>query len=114
MVVIIVMGLLVYVFGWQEKGVQLVGSIEEMTFSGLQFYFPRGVWGREDISQLVTGAGALALISSLEAVSVAKAIALHTRQKIDVNREFIGQGLASIASGLTHVFRLLVHFLVAL
>ena len=33
-------------------------------------------------------------------MSIARSIASHTRQRLDSNQEFIGQGLANIASGL--------------
>lgn len=52
------------------------------------------------IFQLATSAVVIALIGFMEAISVAKAIAARTRQRIDANQELVGQGLANIVSGL--------------
>jgi SulP family sulfate permease len=40
----------------------------------------------------------------MEAISIAKAIAAKTRQRIDPNQELVGQGLANIISSLTQGF----------
>jgi SulP family sulfate permease len=40
----------------------------------------------------------LALLGLVEAVSIARAVALHSHQKLDNNQEFIGQGLSNIIS----------------
>ena len=48
-------------------------------------------------SQLSSAALVIALIGLLEAMSIARAIGLRSRQRIDGNREFRGQGLANIA-----------------
>ncbi|WP_020409981.1 SulP family inorganic anion transporter [Hahella ganghwensis] len=50
----------------------------------------------ELIRELAPGAVALALVGLLEAVSIARAISLKTGQKIDANREFIGQAWSNI------------------
>ncbi len=52
------------------------------------------------ILQLATSAMVIALIGFMEAISVAKAIAARTRQRLDANQELVGQGLANIVSGL--------------
>ena len=49
------------------------------------------------LRQLAPVAAAVALLALTEAVSIARAIALHTGQRIDGNQEFIGQGLSNIA-----------------
>ncbi|MDW6001353.1 SulP family inorganic anion transporter [Vibrio mangrovi] len=49
----------------------------------------------ELIEQIMPSAIAIALVGLLEAASIAKAISLKTDQKIDVNREFIGQGMSN-------------------
>jgi SulP family sulfate permease len=51
------------------------------------------------IGQLANGALALALIGLVEAMAIARAVASHSRQRLDSNQEFIGQGLANIAVG---------------
>jgi SulP family sulfate permease len=40
----------------------------------------------------------------IEAISIAKAIAAKTRERINPNQELIGQGLANVAASLTHAF----------
>ncbi|MEI6776514.1 MAG: SulP family inorganic anion transporter [Chloroflexales bacterium] len=52
------------------------------------------------IGQLANGALALAIIGLVEAVAIARAVASHSRQRLDSNQEFVGQGLANIAAGL--------------
>lgn len=43
---------------------------------------------------------AIALIGFMEAISIAKAMAVQTRQRLDVNQELVGQGLANITASL--------------
>jgi len=99
LVLVFITGLLVHLFGWQEKGIRLIGELGGMDLYGMHFHIPQGVWIGKNMSMLLLGGGAVALLSLLEAVSVAKGIAMQTGQRIDINREFIGQGLASIAGG---------------
>lgn len=99
LILVVVTGAIVKGFGWQAAGVRIVGEMGTVGLEGLRFHIPEGVWGRETWGVMLTGSGAIALLSLLEAVSVGKAIALQTGQRINANREFIGQGLASIAGG---------------
>ena len=50
----------------------------------------------EAVRTLSSGAFALALIGLLEAVSIARAIALRSKQSLNSNQEIIGQGLSNI------------------
>ncbi len=50
----------------------------------------------EAIRQLVPIAVALSLLSLTEALSIARALALRTGQRIDSNQEFVGQGLSNV------------------
>ncbi len=52
------------------------------------------------ISQLAPGALAIAAIGLVEAMSIARSIASQSGQRLDSNQEFVGQGLANMASGL--------------
>lgn len=52
------------------------------------------------IGELSTTALAVAAFGLVETTSVARGIAATTRQRLDSNQEFIGQGLAAIACGL--------------
>ncbi|HEX6828860.1 MAG TPA: SulP family inorganic anion transporter [Burkholderiales bacterium] len=49
------------------------------------------------IRQLASGAVAVSILGLTEAVSIARAIASRSEQRIDGNQEFIGQGLSNIA-----------------
>lgn len=52
------------------------------------------------LGQLFFSAVAIALIGFMEAISVAKAMAARTRQRLDANQELVGQGLANIFGSL--------------
>jgi SulP family sulfate permease len=51
------------------------------------------------LSKISTGALAVASIGLVEAMSIARTIASQSGQRLDSNQEFIGQGLANIATG---------------
>ncbi len=48
------------------------------------------------IQSFISGAFAVALLGLIEAVSIARAIAIRSQQQINANQEFIGQGLSNI------------------
>ncbi|MGD8999415.1 MAG: SulP family inorganic anion transporter [Granulosicoccaceae bacterium] len=52
------------------------------------------------ILQLFSTAITIALIGFMEAISIAKAMAIRTRQRLDTNQELIGQGLANMAGSM--------------
>ena len=56
------------------------------------------------IGHLMSTAIIIPLVGFMEAISIAKAIAAKTRQRIDPNQELVGQGLANIVSSLTQGF----------
>jgi sulfate permease, SulP family len=49
----------------------------------------------------LSGGAALALLGILEAITAAKALAARTGDRLNVNHELVGQGLARIAAGFT-------------
>jgi SulP family sulfate permease len=53
----------------------------------------------EWLPHLSTGALAIAFVGIIEALSIAKAIAYQTQQKIDYNRQIMAEGLANLAGG---------------
>ncbi|MDH5633954.1 MAG: SulP family inorganic anion transporter [Gammaproteobacteria bacterium] len=74
-----------------HAGGQVVGSIPE----GLpSFKLPDWNWGA--VSQIFVSAIAIALIGFMEAISIAKAMAARTRQRLDANQELVGQGIGNI------------------
>ena len=52
------------------------------------------------IGRLSTGALAIAAIGLVQTVAVSRSLATQTRQRLDNNQEFVGQGIANIFSGL--------------
>lgn len=52
------------------------------------------------IGRLSTGALAIAAIGLVQTVAVSRSLAAQTRQRLDNNQEFVGQGIANIFSGL--------------
>lgn len=56
------------------------------------------------LGSLISAAIVISLVGFMEAISIAKAIAAKTKQKIDPNQELIGQGLANIVGSLSHAF----------
>ncbi len=56
-------------------------------------------WGM--ILKMLPGALVITFIGFMEMCGVTKAVAAQSRQKIDLNQEMIGQGLAALSSGLT-------------
>ncbi len=81
--------------GFAEAGGAVVGAIP----AGLpEFSIPTLDW--EIIGQLLSSAVVIALVGFMEAISIAKAMATRTRQRLNANQELIGQGLGNIASGL--------------
>lgn len=58
----------------------------------------------DTFSHLAGSAIALTLVSLTQAVSIARAIALRSGQRLDPNQEFIGQGLANVAASFTSGF----------
>jgi len=96
LIAMILMGLLVFVFDLDARGVAVVGAIPD---SLPPFRLP-GEEAFARAGQLVPGALALAILGLVEAVSIAKSIADQTRQRLDINREFIAQGLANLGAGL--------------
>ncbi|GGB95968.1 sulfate transporter [Marinobacterium zhoushanense] len=88
-----------YLLDAQENGVAMLGALP----SGLPVPdFP--AFSAGTLESLATGAFALALLGLIEAVSIARAIALRSHQQIDGNREFLGQGIANTTGSLFSCF----------
>lgn len=56
------------------------------------------------LAALFSTALVISLVGFMEAISIAKGIAARTRQRVDPNRELIGQGLANLAGSATQCF----------
>ena len=82
-----------WIAGFEQAGGEVVGSIPQ----GL----PAFKWPQMDFSattQLLGVALTIALIGFMEAISIAKAMAVQTRQRLDANQELIGQGLGNLTA----------------
>jgi SulP family sulfate permease len=81
------------------SGGEVVGSVP----AGLpQFTLP-GV-DLAKVLELLSAALVIALVGFMESISVSKAIAAKTKQRIEPNQELIGQGLGNVVSGLSGAF----------
>ena len=86
-------------------GVHLVGGGEVVGdirpgLPGLAL--PRFDWS--SISALLSAALVISLVAFMEAISIAKAMAAKTRERLDPNRELIGQGLANLTASFSQAF----------
>jgi SulP family sulfate permease len=89
----------VWLFQLQEKGVAIIGEIP----SGLpHFLLPPLAY--ETSLSLLGPAIVIALVSFAETYSVGKAISAETKQKVNVDQEFIGQGLANLVGSFFQSF----------
>ncbi len=87
-------GLVVALFGLDVRGVAVVGELPR----GFPPLVSLPVLDLDLIERLATGSIAVAAIGLVEATSIARSIASQTGQRLDSNQEFIGQGLANIAT----------------
>ncbi len=80
-------------------GGEVVGTIPEglPSFSLPQLDFDK-------MRVLLSTALVISLVGFMEAISIAKAIAAKTKQRLDPNQELIGQGLANIVGSLSQSF----------
>lgn len=92
MLLAMIIGSLIAIFiGAEAHGIETVGEITKALPS---FEIPNITW--DNLRKLAPSAIAIAILGLVEAVAIARAIALRTRQTIDSNQEFIGQGLANL------------------
>lgn len=104
-------GTLSYLLGWHEAvmgagRVEIVRDIEPIRGSLAIFHLPELVlapnWSLT--RDLGTGALAVALLGLIEATSISRAIASSSGQRLNFNREFIGQGASKIVGGFFSCF----------
>ena len=80
-----------YAIGFEKMGGKVVGTIPE----GLPG-FAMPAFNLEAFSHLFIGAIIIAMVGFMEAISIAKAMAAKSKDRIDPNQELIGQGLGNI------------------
>ena len=74
-----------------------VRTIGQIATPWPQFVLPKISWA--SVSELLGLAFALTIVALGQAISIAKAVAAKSGQRIDANREFRGQGLSNIVGG---------------
>jgi SulP family sulfate permease len=85
-----------WAIGFEELGGRVVGVVP----AGLPpISLPTINFGV--MAQLLSVTVAIAIIGFMEAISIAKAMAARTRQRLDANQELVGQGLGNIVSSLS-------------
>ncbi|MFN2137756.1 MAG: SulP family inorganic anion transporter [Candidatus Promineifilaceae bacterium] len=91
----ILSGIIVYAMGLGRQGVAVIGTLP----TGLPpLSIPTFNW--ELISKLTSGVLAVGAIGLVETVAIAKSVSAQTRQRLDSNQEFVGQGMANFLAGL--------------
>ena len=92
---LVVAAAIVGALGLDQQGINVIGQLPRSLppLTGLPLL------DLDLIGQLSTGALAVSVIGLVEAISIARSISSQTGQRLDSNQEFVGQGLANIATG---------------
>ena len=96
LIAVVITTLLSIFLDYEDAGGKVVGVVPAgVTMPSI----PTGLsW--DILVQLITTAVIISIIGFMEAISIAKAMAARTRQRLDPNQELIGQGLSNLVSGL--------------
>jgi SulP family sulfate permease len=98
--VLVIAALIAYLAGWSTEdhtGNTAVALTAKIPQSLPVPHIPSVQLG--EVGQLSSGALAIAFIGLLEALSIAKAIAYQSGQKLDYNRQILAEGLANLTGG---------------
>lgn len=98
--VLIIAGVIAFLAGWSTPdahGKTAVNLAAKVPQSLPGFHIP--TVDLHSLAELSQGALAIAFIGLIEALSIAKAIAHQTQQKIDYNRQILAEGLANLTGG---------------
>jgi SulP family sulfate permease len=91
----ILSSILVFAFNLVEKGVEVVGllpaGLPPLSMPGLDW---------ELAGSLTSGVLAVGAIGLVESMAIGKSLAAQTRQRLDSNQEFVGQGMANLLTGI--------------
>ena len=85
-----------WLLNYDDKGGKIVGEIS----AGLPSFIIPSI-NSEDLSSLLLPAFMIALLSFVEAFSIAKAVASKTRQHLSADQEMVGKGLANLVAGVS-------------
>ncbi len=96
---VIVTSLLSYAYDMEKYGVSIVGSVPQglptPSFPTVDFQTIASLWG---------GAIVVAAFGLIEAVAIAKRLAIQAGDRWDANQELVGQGIANLVAGVTKGF----------
>ncbi|MCU1696241.1 MAG: sodium-independent anion transporter [Mycobacterium sp.] len=100
LLVLVVAGLIAYATGWSIPGADGKSAVSVAAKVPQSLPTPHiPVLDLGSLAQLSQGALAIAFIGLIEALSIAKAIAHQSQQKIDYNRQILAEGLANLTGG---------------
>lgn len=101
LIAIVVAGVATWWFdlGGPKWGVKLVDQIPRTLP-----WFQAPNWDWSLVRELAPSALAIALLGLLEAIAMAKSIAIKTRQKLDINQQCLSEGLANLAGSFFRCF----------
>lgn len=91
----ILASVVVFAFNLDEAGVAVIGELPQNLPPPADLPF----FDLELIARLSAGALAVGSIGLVQTMAIARSISAQTGQRLDSNQEFVGQGLANIASG---------------
>ncbi|MEN8220764.1 MAG: sulfate permease [Pseudomonadota bacterium] len=91
--------LISWLIDFQAMGGAIVGEIPK----GLPS-FAMPTFNMTIFWEMIISAMMISLIGFMEAISIAKAMAAKTKERIDPNQELIGQGLANIAGSISQAY----------
>ncbi|MCU7946067.1 MAG: SulP family inorganic anion transporter, partial [Candidatus Thiodiazotropha sp. (ex Cardiolucina cf. quadrata)] len=95
LIAVVITTLLAWFTGFGDAGGKVVGDIPKgLPALALPVFELTTIW------QLIPVAITISLIGFMEAISIAKAMAARTRQRLNANQELIGQGLSNIAASM--------------
>lgn len=95
LIVMVLAPLVVYLLGLNEQGVAVIGPLP----GGLPPLARLPLLDFELIRTLATGTLAVAAIGLVETAAISKSVAAQTKQRLDSNQEFVGQGMANLFAG---------------
>ncbi len=95
LMVMIIASLIVYIFSADHAGVAVIGSLPSGFPPPTDFSF----LNLDLMRELTTGAIAVGAIGLVESTAISKSVAAQTRQRLDSNQEFVGQGMANALTG---------------
>lgn len=96
LITVIVATILSWLLGFEGRGGKVVGEIA----AGLPAFIVPSI-DSSHLSALLLPALMIALLSFVEAFSIAKAVASKTRQHLSANQEMVGKGLANLVAGFS-------------